>query len=294
MFNLKFIKMKVLKFILLLLFFLFISNSAEAQFWKKLGKKAEEKIEREAERRAQRRVDRKIDKTYDKAEDGLDGKIKINKKVDPSLLPKKYDFQWSYLMQMQYEEDGAKDGNINMIYYLQPNAQYFAFKPIIEEKEKGRKETNMTIILDSKNNVNVSVMENDDGKLFFTSPLKGFNLSDKKENQEYTIIKTNKKTILGYLCQGFRAESEDYIINIYFAENAPITFPIDHNSASKNFPKGFNPKWFKEYKNGGLMLEMEFFKKRKRGNKFEGKMVCISLKENPFTINLSDYKSFGY
>jgi len=275
------------------LIFIFISVNTQAQFFKKLKEKAAQKIEREAEQRAQRRVDRKIDKVYDKAEDGLDGKT-INKKNKNVNLPVSYDFQWSYVMQMQYKEDGAKDGNINLMYYLQPNAQYFAFKPIIEEKEKDRKETNMTIILDSKNNINVTIMEMNEDKFFSTSSLKGFNLGNKKENQEYTIIKTDKKTILGYKCQGFKAESKDHIINMYFAENAPITFPIDHNSASKNFPKGFNPKWFKEYKDGGLMLEMEFYKKRKRGNKFEGKMVCISLKEDPFTIKLSDYKSFGY
>jgi hypothetical protein len=60
---------------------------------------------------------------------------------------------------------------------------------------------------------------------------------------------------------------------------------------SKFKPKGFNPKWLKEFKNG-LMMEMDFKSNRKQ--KHDMKMTCVSLERKPLHINLSEYKSFGY
>jgi len=72
--------MRVLKLILLSLFFLTYTQNAEAQFLKKLVKHAKEKAQREAEDRTEQRVDKGIDKVYDEAEDEIDGKNTKSKK----------------------------------------------------------------------------------------------------------------------------------------------------------------------------------------------------------------------
>lgn len=274
--------MKILKIFILTLIFLFSTNTIEAQFLKKLKKKAKQKIEREAERRAQRRVDKKIDKTFDEAENEIDGKTKPKKNSKLTNLPENYGFDWEYTMQMQY-----KKGNVNMIYYLKPEATYFAMKPEFDKK-KGTMD--MFIIMDIKREINISLMKIKDDKMMnvMSTPEE---LAENNDNQKFTIIKTNKKTILGYTCQGFKTESKDMIVNMYIAENAPVNFVFANNNA-KNMPKGFNSKWLNEYKNG-IMLEMEFIYKKKNKKKHNGKMICTSLIKKPFSIKISDYKSFG-
>lgn len=73
---------KILKIIVITLFFISLPQKTEAQFFKKLVKHAKEKINKEAENRSERRLDKSIDKKFDKAEEGLDGKK--NKKAGNS------------------------------------------------------------------------------------------------------------------------------------------------------------------------------------------------------------------
>ncbi len=70
---------QLFKVLLLLILFMGVTHSVEAQFWKKLKEHAKEKIKREAEERSKKRIDKKIDKTFDKAENTIDGKGKKKK-----------------------------------------------------------------------------------------------------------------------------------------------------------------------------------------------------------------------
>ena len=71
--------MKKIKFILCFFFLVGISNSTNAQFWKKLKKKVQDKVEK--------KVEEKIDKETDKAIDNtLDGK---KKKKEPKIIQSK-------------------------------------------------------------------------------------------------------------------------------------------------------------------------------------------------------------
>ncbi len=286
--------MKNFKTVALSLIFLFSINSVEAQFFKKLQKKAEEKIAREAERRAQRRVDKKIDKVFDTAEDGVDGKIKTKKKKQTKNvnLPASYNFEWEYALKMESKETRKKgmDG-MKIIYYLNPNSTAFGSK--FEMGGKSKMMGNMFTIMDFDSGVNIMLTETDEGK--FIQQIPSFSNEDidevaQEQNvKDYTIVKTDTKTILGYQCQGFKITSKDGIIKMYIAKNAPVSFNNTMSRNSKFKPKGFNTAWLKEFKNE-LMMEMDFKSSKKQ--KHDMKMTCVSLERKPLHINLSEYKSF--
>jgi hypothetical protein len=285
-----------IKTIVFSLVFIFISVNTQAQFFKKLKEKAAQKIEREAERRAQRRVDEKIDKVYDKAEDGIDGKgnPKKNNQTKNVNLPASYDFEWEYALKMESKETRKKgmDG-MKIIYYLNPNTTAFGSK--FEIGNKSEFMGNMFTIMDFDYGVSIMLMDTDEGK--FIQQMPSFSNDDidevaQEQNvKDYTIVKIDTKTILGYSCQGFKITSKDGIIKMYIAKNAPVSFNNTMSGNSKFKPKGFNTAWLKEFENG-LMMEMDFKSNKKQ--KYDMKMTCISLERKPLHINLSEYKSFGY
>lgn len=323
--------MKLYKIIFFTCIFLLSTTTTQAQFWKKIGKKIEKAAERTIERKVEEKTERSTENAMDSILNA-DKKLKKRKKntgdrnsqtaneseqnidydtteseaynqentsqnnnvvnqlfnrsenkVDRSTLPTSYDFEWSYVMQNQ-----SKEGTVNMNYFLKPDATYFAIRPELENKSKGKSKTgDMLIILDNSHNVTISLLQIEDNNFFRATYLPDD--EDENENQDYTIEKTDRKTIIGYACQGFKIENNEMIVNMYVAENAPVNFVMRNNN-SKNLPKGFNSKWLKEFENG-VMMEMEFISKKNK--KHNGKMVCISLEKNPYTVNLTEYKSFG-
>jgi len=282
---------KKIKIAFILCFLITGLQTTHAQFLKKLKQKAQEKIEREAERRAQRRVDKKIDDAFNKAEETLDGKTvkSKNNTTDTPNLAANYQFEWKYVLKMESERTKGK-GDMNMIYYLSPNSPTFATKFEVANKEATP--GNMLTIMDPTTGASVMLMEMDGKKIRQNMPsFSSEDANDAAQQQavnDYTIVKTDTKTILGYQCQGFKITSSDGVINMYIAQNAPVSFNNTMSGDSKFKPKGFDPKWLKEFKNG-LMMEMQFTSNQKE--KYNMKMTCIELVKEPLTINMSAYKS---
>ncbi len=272
--------MKILKTFFCALIFLLTTTTTQAQFFKKLQKKAEDKITREAEKRAERRVNKKIDKTFDKAETGIDGTLKKNPKKNTAKLPNTYRFDWKMTMQMQ-----SKEGSIDMDYFLKQDANYFGMVIKIPTNKKSR---DVITIMDMKNNTIITLMNMEGNKIMRVADIPN---DEDKTDQNITIVETNTKKILGYLCQGYRIETEEGVVNMYVAMNAPVSFNKTLSGNSKFIPKGLNPNLLKKLKNG-LMLELDFISKEKK--KYNSKMICTSLSKNPFSIKISDYKSFGF
>jgi len=283
--------MKLLKITLFTSIFLFATTTTHAQFFKKLKEKTQEKIEREAERRAQRRVDKKIDDAFNKAEKTLDGKTvnSKNKVTNTPNLATNYQFEWKYVLKMESERTKGKD-DMNMIYYLSPNTPTFATKFEVANKEATP--GNMLTIMDPTTGAGVMLMNVDGKKIRQNMPsFSSEDANDVAQQQavkDYTIVKTDTKTILGYPCQGFKITSSDGVINMYIAQNAPVSFNNTMSGDSKFKPKGFDPKWLKEFKNG-LMMQMQFTSNKKE--KYNMKMTCVELVKEPLTINMSAYKS---
>jgi len=301
-----------LKTLLLTLVFLMIGNTSQAQFFKKLEEHAKKKIEQEAERRAERRVDKTIDKGFDKTEETIDGKGKKHKKKKKGKqdgkvitnkakhseteaneafptsssqeninLPNSYSFDWEYTMKVS-----SKDGAMDMIYLLAPNAKYLAFK--MDMAQQGASGSVISI-MDTERETAIMLMDMGGSKFKTTTKLpkeqEGVN-----DGTDFSIEKIGTKTILGYKCQGFKITSKEGVATIYFAKNTPVSFTNIYASSKKK-PKGINPTWFKEFENG-LVMEMNFVSSKKE--KYNVTMKCISLKKKKVIINIKDYKSsFG-
>lgn len=286
--------MKLLKIALFASIFLFATTTTHAQFFKKLKEKAQEKIEREAERRAQKRIDKKIDDAFDEAEKTIDGKNntsdKSNSPNDNDVkLPETYQFEWKYVLKMESKRTKDRD-DMKMTYYLNTNTPAFATKFEIVNKEATK--GNMITILDPTTGSSVMLMDVDGNKMRQNMPsFSSDDIDDVAQEQavnDYTIVKTDTKTILGYHCQGFKITSKEGVMNTYIAQNAPVSFNNTMSGDSKFKPKGFDPKWFKDFKNG-LMLEMQFTSNKKE--KYNMKMTCIELVKEALTINMNEYKS---
>ncbi len=295
--------MKTVKILLpVLLILLLIAPHSNAQFMKKLG----DKLERKVNQRLERKVDRTMDKALDKTEDSIDNSTK-KKKEKPSSTAEEsdapasqntedlqletvaasgtYDFDWKYTLQMT-----SKDGDMKMIYYLKPNAKYFGFKPDTEQTQ-AMGTGNMFTVMDEGTNKMMMFMDMNGTKML-TAMKMPKNMVEKaaEKQEEFTMTELGTKTIMGYHCQGIRMENDEYVIVSYYTTDAPVSFTSVYGSDPKNMPKGFNPNFLKNA-DKALMMEMNMTHKKK--SKRNMKMTCIELKKEPFSINASEYKSFG-
>lgn len=281
--------MKLLKTVLFTSIFLFSTTTTNAQLFKKLKEKAKQKIEQEAERRTQKRIDEKIDDAFNEAEETIDGKNK-NKTSDEVNLPASYQFEWKYVLKMESKK--AK-GDMKMIYFLNANSTAFATK--FEIADKDAVTGNMLTILDPTTGANVMLMDVDGNKMRQNMPSFSSDAIDEATQEQvandYTVVKTDTKTILGYHCQGFKITSSDGIANMYIAQNAPVSFNNSMSGNAEFKPKGFDPKLFENFEKG-LMMEMQFTSNKKE--KYNMKMTCVELVKEPLTINMNEYKSFGF
>jgi len=205
-----------------------------------------------------------------------------------------YSFEWKYVLKMESAQakKHKEVGEMKLTYYLSRNSSTFASKFEMGEKNPTGMD-NMLMIMDLEIGANMMLMEMDGQKFIQKMPSIISNQDveeiEQQGTNDYTIVKTDTKTILGYQCQGFKVTSKDGIVHMYVAKDAPVSFNNAMAGNSKFKPKGFNPKWLKEFKNG-LMLEMDFVSSKKK--KHNMKMTCVELVKEPLSINLSAYKSF--
>jgi len=272
--------MKIIKPIVIT-FLVFASQLSYGQFLKKLKKQAERAVEEVVLRKT-------ADKAAQMAEKGMDKIFNIDlagPRIDPKTLPKSYDFEWKYTLQMTH-----KKGNMNMTYYLKPNAKYFGSQP---ELEQNQMTNGMFMIFDEGLDIMVILMENEDVKSGYALKNPTDNIENRSEEddvpsmEDYTFKELGTKTILGYKCQGFQMENEELKMTMYVALDAPVSFNQVYGGHVKTKPKGFNPKWMEKSENT-IVMEMDMVSKKKK--KFSAKMTCIALKKAPKTITLSDYE----
>ncbi len=286
--------------IIILLFFFFIGSgiqTTQAQFWKKLKKRVKDGVEEAILRKTE-------EKSVEKTENTIDSVFAIDKmlnrmkktNMEDIALPESYDFEWKYVLKMESKETRKKEmGTMEIVYYLNPNSSTFGSKFKMSAKN-GEEDVlgHMILILDSEVGAQLILMDLNDHKVIQIMPSTIANQEDEDsledEMQDYEIVKTDTKTILGYHCQGFRFDTDQGTVNIYIAKDTPVSFNISSGENSKyNHFKGFDTKTLREFKNG-LMMEMEFTSNKKK--KHNMKMTCVALEQEPFSINLNEYKSF--
>lgn len=271
---------------ILLVIFTFFNQSVNAQFLKKLKQRvqeaAEETVIGKSEEKAAEKTGEGVDKILNINFNNIFNKKTTISNFDPSMLPESYDFEWKYNLQMQ-----TKDGIINMIYYLKPEAKYFGVKP---EMEQASAMGDMFMVMDIEHNINIILMDMGDKKM--ANPMSLANDIDIENEDEsladkYSFEEIGSKEILGYECQGFRMENDEVEMIIYATMDAPVSFSQIYGVDTKNMPKGFNPKWLDKIENS-LVMEMEYTDKNKKKN--TAKMTCVALNEKSISINISDYE----
>ena len=180
-----------------------------------------------------------------------------------------------------------QDGDLLMTYYLSSRDSYVGFRPDVSgsKSEAG----NMLMVMDEKKGDNYIFMNLDGRKIVKKMPAdrRKDNIGGKKE-MNYKITKIGTKTILGYHCQGYRMETEDGVLTTYIAKNAPVAFKNAYGSDPNSRPKGFDPRWLKEFENG-LMMEMDF--KSSKKDKYDFKTTCVGLDKENLSINAGDYST---
>ena len=272
--------MKKLKPLLLSIIFLFISNTTQAQFLKKLKKKAEQAVENVI-------IDKTANKAAEMAGSGMDKIFDIDfegAQADPSILPESYEFEWKYTMQTNH-----KKGQMNMTYYLKPDAKYFGSQPEMEDNPMAN---GMLMLFDQELDIMAIFMDTEDGKSGTLLKNPSIDLEDITEQEDanlegYTFTEIGTKTILGYECQGFQVENDEMKMMMYIAMDAPVSFNQVYGNHMKTTPKGFDPKWMEKAENS-ILMEMEMINKKKK--KYNMKMTCVTLEKSAKTLVVSDYE----
>lgn len=269
------------KFILCIVFLLFINYNSKAQFLKKLKQRVEQKVENAI-------VEKTSDKAAEKASNSLDKVFDINpfgnggSKVDASEIPESYNFSWKYSMKMT-----TKDGDITFDYFLQPGQPYFGFEMPTMEGKKAM--SNMFMVMDNNKKVTIMYMQSDKNSMMMVNGMPDDldleETADKSASFTYETL-PNKK-IMGYNCKGVKATNQEHEITMYFTTDAPVSFNDIYKNKKSNIPEGLK-KYFKENEQS-LMLEMKMVDKKK--SKMNATMECVGLEKVQKSINKSDYKT---
>jgi len=207
-------------------------------------------------------------------------------KLDETKLPDTYVFDWEFKTEMKTSKDEAMEMN----YLINSNSKdYFGME--MSSKELKGKGT-MLIVMDAKQKIMTMFMGMSGQNMAQMSKIPEPK-SNKKE-PKYSFKEIGTKTILGYTCYGMQIENGDYITDIYFTLDAPVSFNASSAfSNNKNSPKGFDPALLKVLEEDAILMEMSATHKKKKKQNYT--MTAISLDKKETKIKKSDYKfmSFG-
>ncbi|WGK63882.1 DUF4412 domain-containing protein [Croceiramulus getboli] len=277
--------MKNYRLFLMFLLLLGFANPVQAQFWKKLKKKVEDKVEETVVRKTSEKAEETTAESMDKIfnmefpKNGEDVDFTPGNTKD---LPEQYTFSWAYGLQMESKQ--FKGNALDLTYYLKPEATYWG-----AIYESGVQQ-GMTMIYDGPTEQMVMLMDQEGQKMLVATKMPKFEVGDNQEIEDYTMTKIAGKEILGYACDGYVLENDDYHFTMYVTFDTPISFS-DIYGTSKQLPKGFDPAWLKQGDQEGLMMEMEMVDKNKKKNNVT--MRCTQLEQLEYTIELSEYQRFG-
>lgn len=99
---------------------------------------------------------------------------------------------------------------------------------------------------------------------------------------DYTFSELPDREYLGYNCKGFKLESDEHNIIVYFAPEINVRFGDTRGQGIANMPKEMIA-FTKKYENG-LMMFMEMEDNSKKGNNMT--MECIAFNESSTNIRL--------
>lgn len=268
--------MKKLWFVIVVSVLLFLSNSLQAQIWKQVQNAAQQQVLNKASQKGQKEMDKGVSQNAN-AEDAILGYTK--NKVDATAVPDSYAFSWKYIMEIKSDEGKAMTAE----YFLEPSASYFGFN-----MGQGQ-EQSMFMIMDNKNKLTVTCFGNGKEKMASASKMSDYSEMVKKENEKskFTYKTLPDKIFLGYKCKGIEATNAEYIMVFYFTTEAKVSFgDMFKNQNNQKMPDAFS-NYFKP-DDKPLVMDMTMKDLKNKGKTTT--MKCISLDENSYVFNKSDYK----
>jgi len=269
------------KLIILGFSLLFCVSTMEAQFLKKLKEKVENKVENAVTENISDKAAHEANKSLNKMweTDLKNSPIPMGaNRVDVSEVPNSYDFEWEYQLNMVTEE-----GNVDMTYLLKEDAPYFGMR--VPQAE------GMFMVLDMDKKLSVMYFSSGENNFISASKIDNYT-NPKEENDQFKdaeLKKIDSKNILGYECQGYETETEEYKFTFYVTRDAPISFANMYSDEKSNIPKGWNADWLED--GDALMMEMHM-QDKKNGNR-NAKMYCTGLDKKSFSINKKNYAALG-
>ncbi len=280
--------MKTIKILLLMLFIVGMSNDANAQFFKKMKKKIQNAVENTVLKKTSDKAADETGKAIDKMFDidfgenspmmtgGLMGSMED--------IPASYEFDWIYKLEMESKQVKMSDSALYITYYLKKDVPYWGAK-----FEMGQNQ-NMLIVYDAPTDQIIMFMDQKGKKVAMANKMPNIDSKENKESEDFSITKISGKEILGYSCDGFKMENDEYEFISYVTFETEVGLG-DIYGKSKYMPKNFDSSWLKKGDNDGLMLEMQMVDKNKPKNNMT--MKCVNLEEQPFSINTTNYKGFA-
>ncbi|WP_224484405.1 hypothetical protein [Robertkochia aurantiaca] len=277
--------MKTFKLITVVICLLLAAPDTQAQFLKKLKKKVEKTLEQTAIEKIDDKVEDAASKSMDKMLNGdfMKGNPMINtgEMADMSEVPDTYDFEYLYVLQMADDTKGEK---VDMNMHLKPDASYWG----MSMPQAG----DITMVHDVDNELMVMFMADKGQKMAMAMKIDPSDMInyEEEEQPEFDVREIEGKEILGYDCQGFEVETDEYLVTVYNTFEAEVSL-VNVFGANKELPDNFDPKWLQQDGNYGLMMEMHM--KDKTGKEDDVSMKCVKLEKQPITIAKADYESMG-
>ncbi len=262
---------KVNLFILFIIIFGFgFTDSANAQFLNRLKNKVLEKTEEVIIDKAADKAAEKTSNAMEKIHNpNLEGLFNFGgKSVDLADLPEVYRFDYDYTVKMATE-----GGETNMNYLFSKNDSYIGIKTEISP--------DMIMILDNSKNVFI-IKSNETVIARELTTDQELSEEDLDIKYDYTFSELPDREYLGYNCKGFKLESDEHNIIVYFAPEINVRFGDTRGQGIANMPKEMIA-FTKKYENG-LMMFMEMEDNSKKGNNMT--MECIAFNESSTNIRL--------
>ncbi len=258
--------------------FILLMPDAQAQFLERLTKKVEKKVEQTVINKTADKAAQKTSQSMDKVFEPNLGGMSSGKKVTPTDVPGSFDFDYHYQMTMT-----TSQGQIEMDYYLKPNAPYLGVK-----MNQGME---MFMVMDGEKNINYMFMQSGGSKIGTATSLDASDMTDTDDYDasDYTVTDLPNKTFLGYDCEGKKMENEDNVIIIYYTNDAEVSFNDVFKTDPERIPDAVKSQF--EGAEGALMMYMEMIDKKNKGKKnTTGTMECTLLEPTNFSFNTSGYR----
>ncbi|WP_200976282.1 DUF4412 domain-containing protein [Echinicola sp. 20G] len=295
-------------FLIILLAFFLSPTLAEAQFIKKLKKAAQEGVGNAVERRVSKEVENAAQKQTDKYleqifgppteyEGGnydygkMMGSINMNVDTEDS-----YHFTGFTEMEISgTDEKGKEMDPVSFKSFLSNENEVWAMQMDPEEKDV----ESTIMIFDNKNNATILLMESKKGEKsriaygMDWSNMMGTAADEKIEEVEETKLtfeKTgNTKTILGYECEEYHAENDEFTSEFWVSKEPIQGYASYWSKNNFMFSKKMQTKYQAYYSKlpDGNVLEMTYRSKEDDGIS-RMKILEINTTEN-FDFNMSDY-----